>query len=163
VLSARTARARRAERDLGERDRKPAADVNRLGASSRFGFTPSLSATFYSDLLPLLRGACPSGRGGDDCVEMQGLSEGARPRPLFVGVLEAAAAAAGWDRGHHVVTLELEDGHLRRWGHDDPRNSPYELGSFDTALTEELERLADTRLGCSSPPARWATPLEGIV
>jgi MgsA AAA+ ATPase C terminal len=47
---------------------------------------------------------------------MQGVSEPEPPRPLFVSVLEAAAAAAGWDRGHHIVTLEFDDGRLRRWG-----------------------------------------------
>jgi hypothetical protein len=63
-------------------------------------------------------------------------------RPLFVHVLEACAAAAGWDKGHWKVTLELEDCVLRRWGSEDPRNSPRELARHDDSLRDELVRVA---------------------
>jgi hypothetical protein len=76
------------------------------------------------------------------CSDMQEFRE---PKPLFVSVLEAAAAAA-WDRDHHIVTLEFDEGRLRRWGHDDPRNSPRELACFDAQLVGELDQLARTRL-----------------
>jgi hypothetical protein len=84
-------------------------------------------------------------------ADMQEFREQEPPRPLLVSVLEAAAAAAGWDRGHHIVTLEFDDGRLRRWGHDDPRNSPRELACFDVPLVVELDRLAARRLRLSNP------------
>ena len=85
------------------------------------------------------------------CREMQEFREHEPPRPLFVSVLEAAAAAAGWDRGHHIVTLEFDHGRLRRWGHDDPRNSPRELACFDAHLVVELDRLVDARTRLANP------------
>jgi hypothetical protein len=82
---------------------------------------------------------------------MQGVRQPEPPRPLFVSVLEAAAAAAGWDRGHHILTLEFDDGRLRRWGHDDPRNSPRELAVHDPPLVVELDRLVDARSRLTNP------------
>jgi hypothetical protein len=50
---------------------------------------------------------------------MQGLRD-SKPRPLIALVLEALAFAAGWNKGFWTVTLEFEDGTLRRWSVIDP-------------------------------------------
>jgi hypothetical protein len=58
---------------------------------------------------------------------------GAVEKPQLARTLEAVAAIMEIDSGFTELSLEFEDGRLRRWGSADPRNSPYELAQFDEA------------------------------
>lgn len=80
-------------------------------------------------------------------------------KPLIVRHLQSLAAAAGWDRGHWTITLEFEDGRLRRWGQEDPRNSPGELGAYDAGFRLAMPFLMG-RMG-RSPGGREAVCQDG--
>lgn len=63
--------------------------------------------------------------------------------PLTRRVLEAVAAAMGWDAGSENIFLGFEKGELRRWSRRDENNSPLELALGDENLRYELDRLLD--------------------
>ena len=84
------------------------------------------------------------------------MGRSAEPKALLAELFEAAAAAMGLDQGREHLTLEFEDGRLRRWGRTDPGNGALELARFDQAAAHELR-------ACELAPGVHSRSLEDVL
>ena len=80
----------------------------------------------------------------------------AQPKAVLVELFEAAAAAMGIDKGREQLSLEFEDGRLRRWGRSDQGNGALELARFDQAAAHEL-------CACELAPGVQSRYLEDVL
>jgi hypothetical protein len=62
-------------------------------------------------------------------------------KPLLGVLLEEIAGIFGLGEGRHVLELEFEDGHLRRWTSRTARRGRNELAEYDDQATKLLDRL----------------------